>query len=239
MEKDYFDEILNDMVKDSIEKNKLAQDFSENDRALLNSYKPVTEAIAMLWGDQCEVVLHSLEDINKSVIKIVNGHITGRKVGAPLTDYALKVIHNIDELKRDYSNCYYTRALNGDILRSIIALIRNERNKVIGLICIYMNLNAPFLEIMRNFLPVMDVQATTSPENFFSDVDGLLDEVVNKTINEITNNSNTANNKKNRDIIVELYKKGVFDIKDSINLVASKLNLSKHTIYYYLRKLKS
>ena len=47
-----------------------------------------------------------------------------------------------------------------------------------------------------------------------------------------------ANNNKNRQIVVSLYEKGIFDIKDAINLVAERLNISRHTVYLYIRQIK-
>jgi transposase len=49
----------------------------------------------------------------------------------------------------------------------------------------------------------------------------------------------TSNNAKNRQIVLNLYEKGIFDIKDAINQVADRLNISKHTVYLYIRQFKS
>jgi predicted transcriptional regulator YheO len=38
---------------------------------------------------------------------------------------------------------------------------------------------------------------------------------------------------------MELYDKGIFDIKDAINRVAERLNISKHTVYLYIRQRKT
>ena len=43
-------------------------------------------------GSAYEIVLHSLEDFDHSVIAIVNGEHTGRTVGAPITDLALDML---------------------------------------------------------------------------------------------------------------------------------------------------
>ncbi|SQC58565.1 putative regulator [Klebsiella pneumoniae] len=45
--------------------------------------------------------------------------------------------------------------------------------------------------------------------------------------------------RKNRQIVLNLYEKGIFDIKDAINQVADRLNISKHTVYLYIRQFKS
>ena len=44
--------------------------------------------------------------------------------------------------------------------------------------------------------------------------------------------------KSNHYIVQELYERGVFQVKGSVNLVADRLRISKHTVYLYLRKLR-
>ncbi|MFZ6043592.1 PAS domain-containing protein, partial [Vibrio natriegens] len=60
--------------------------FSEHDYTILRSYEAVVDGLAALIGPFCEIVLHSLADLNTSAIKIANGENTGRKVGSPITD---------------------------------------------------------------------------------------------------------------------------------------------------------
>lgn len=43
-------------------------------------------------GKDCEVVLHDLRYPDESVIAIANGDISSRKVGAPATDFILKLM---------------------------------------------------------------------------------------------------------------------------------------------------
>lgn len=38
--------------------------------------------------------------------------------------------------------------------------------------------------------------------------------------------------------MISLYEKGIFDIKDAINLVADRLAISRHTVYLYIRQIK-
>ncbi|EIS78008.1 sensory box protein, partial [Yersinia pestis PY-66] len=37
--------------------------------------------MGQFFGEYCEIVLHSFEDLHRSVIHIVNGHVTGRELG--------------------------------------------------------------------------------------------------------------------------------------------------------------
>ena len=46
------------------------QPFTDEDRAILISYKAVVDGVSALIGEHCEIVLHSLEDIEHSAICI-------------------------------------------------------------------------------------------------------------------------------------------------------------------------
>lgn len=54
------------------------------DRQILNSYALMLNGLGAYLGDGYELVLHSLESLDHSVIKIINGHFTGRKEGSPI-----------------------------------------------------------------------------------------------------------------------------------------------------------
>ncbi len=81
----------------------------------------------------------------------------------------------------------------------------------------------------------MSVQASTLPLLLKI----WLPETLEFTIEEVNADRNVSNNAKNRQIVLNLYEKGIFDIKDAINQVADRLNISKHTVYLYIRQFKS
>ncbi|GAL15814.1 YheO-like PAS domain [Vibrio astriarenae] len=196
------------------------------------------DGIASLIGPFCEIVLHSLENLNTSAIKIANGENTGRQVGSPITDLALKMLKDIEGSERNFSRSYFTRAKGGVLMKSITVAIRNGDNRVIGLLCINVNLDAPFSQVLNSFMPTEEAKAASSV-NFASDVEELVDQTVERTIEEINADKSVSNNTKNRQIVMELYDKGIFDIKDAINRVADRLNISKHTVYLYIRQRKT
>ena len=71
--------------------------FAAEDRRILESYIPVVEGLADYLGSSFEITLHSLEDLEHSVIKIVNGYHTGRTEGSPITDLALRMLKTLEE----------------------------------------------------------------------------------------------------------------------------------------------
>ena len=213
--------------------------FSEHDKIILRSYEAVVDGIASLIGPFCEIVLHSLEDLNTSAIKIANGENTGRQVGSPITDLALKMLRDIEGSERNFSRSYFTRAKGGVLMKSITVAIRNGENRVIGLLYVNVNLDAPFSQVLQSFMPTEEAKQAASSVNFASDVEELVDQTVERTIEEINADKSVSNNTKNRQIVMELYDKGIFDIKDAINRVADRLNISKHTVYLYIRQRKT
>lgn len=216
----------------------IGRTFTAEDRELLRSNEGLVDGLANLFGKHCEVVLHSLENLHESVIKIANGFNTGRSLGAPITDLALRMLKDIESTGQDYTQSYFTRNRAGALMKSSTIAIRNRDKQVIGLICINLHINAPFHEFMATFLPTPQQVEPQSPETFANSVEELVAQTVDNTIAEINRDPAVANNAKNRFIVTRLFEKGIFDIKDSINLVADKLNISKHTVYLYIRQRK-
>lgn len=211
------------------------QAFTEEDRTILASYRAVVDGVSALIGSHCEIVLHSLEDLERSAICIANGHNTNRREGSPITDLALKSLHNLqtDSVPKPY----FTRAKSNGLMKSVTIAIRNKQQRIIGLLCININLDVPMSQFVQSLLPPQ-TDSETSAVNFASSVEDLVAQTVEKTIEEITSDRQVANNNKNRQIVVSLFEKGIFDIKDAINLVAERLDISRHTVYLYIRQIK-
>ncbi|MCG2879615.1 PAS domain-containing protein, partial [Obesumbacterium proteus] len=141
--------------------------FSQTDHEILKSYEAVVDGLAMLIGSHCEIVLHSLEDLKCSAVRIANGEHTGRKIGSPITDLALRMLHDMAGEDSSVSKAYFTRAKSGVLMKSVTIAIRNKEQRVIGLLCINMNLDVPFSQIMETFIPKAS-QDVASSVNFAS-----------------------------------------------------------------------
>lgn len=103
---------------------------------ILQAYVPMVTFLGSVLGPDYEVVLHDLTDKNRSIIAIVNNHISGRQVGAPLTNIALKVLM---DKSYEFSNFRLNDAgltSDGKHLRSSTLFIKEESGKLIGMLCI-------------------------------------------------------------------------------------------------------
>ena len=121
-------------------------------------------------------------------------------------------------------------------MKSVTIAIRNRKQHVIGFICININLDVPTSQFLNAFFPPHEENDTSV--NFASSVEDLVAQTIERTIEEVMSDRAVANNNKNRQIVVSLYEKGIFDIKEAINQVAERLNISRHTVYLYIRQIK-
>ncbi len=213
------------------------QELTKSDFEILKSMENVVEGIAAMYGEHTEVVLHSLDSRDPSVIKIANGHVTGRKLGAPVTNLALLKL----KTGQDISNSYLTKCATGKTLRSITTIIRNGQNRAIGLLCINTDMDAPLQSVLRTMMPdsMVNTEMTSTPEVFARNIDEALHSTIDSVNNDVRGNVDIAPSKKSREIVTQLYDLGVFELKDSAQVAATRLDISVHSIYRYLREIKA
>jgi predicted transcriptional regulator YheO len=210
--------------------------LSINDKKILNIIDPIVEGIAKLFGKNCEVVLHSLDNLQHSIIKIKNGEITGRKLGSPLTDLSIKILKEVNS-SRDNVRSYYTKTKDAKILKSVTVLIRNSQEKPIGFLCINFNLSTPLTEFVQEIFPRSRTLVDTL-EYFPVDTNELINRTLGEVVTKIAKKKDIPNTDKNKLIVFELYNKGIFNIKGTIDLVAKEIGVSRYTIYNYIRETK-
>ena len=207
------------------------------DRQVLESCAALLDGLAEYLGSGYEVVLHSLEDLSASVIKIVNGDHTGRRPGAPITDLALSMLDRLQEQDGATSVSYFTQNQKGEPLKSTTIAIHGERGRIIGLLCINFYLNTPLSQFLSVFNPpaAASLQAT---ENFGKNADEMVALAVERALLQVDTQPSVLPSMKNREIIAQLYDQGIFNIKNAVNAVADAMGISKNTVYLHLRHIK-
>ncbi|MGI2259554.1 helix-turn-helix transcriptional regulator [Shewanella sp. GXUN23E] len=213
------------------------QELSQSDFDILKAMENVVDGIAAMYGEHTEVVLHSLDVRDPSVVKIANGHITGRSVGAPITNLAMLKL----KTGQDVSASYLTKCANGKTLRSTTTVIRNGQNRAIGLLCINSDMDAPLQSVLRSMMPdsMVSPEVTQSPEVFARNIDEALHSTIDGVAADVRGNSDIPQSKKSREIVTQLYELGIFELKDSAQVAATRLDISVHSIYRYLREIKA
>ncbi len=210
--------------------------FSANDRIILKSYEIVIEGLANYLGSSYEIVLHSLEDYAHSVVRIINGYHTGRSVGSPITDLALKMLEAIEngESEESYIS-YFSTNRQGEPLKSTTIAIRGEK-QIIGLICINFYMSTPYIDILKSM--GMNQYLQLQSENFADNPVHTIPAAVADARKTVESNRNILPSLQKKAIISILYDQGIFRIKNSVEIVAKELGISINTVYLHLRAKK-
>lgn len=210
--------------------------LTKTDRQILKSYASMVEGLGAYLGSVYEISLHSLEDYNHSVIKIVNGYHSGRTVGAPLTDLALNMLKRIQDQGLSSTEEFTSyNAINpiGEHLKSSTIPVLGENNRVIGMLCINLYLDAPLSEMLDCLMGTKN--ENTEQEYFASNMSDAIANAVNDARSQVMFNSSISPVNKNKELIRILHEKGIFRIKNSVSQVARALGISKNTVYLHLR----
>ncbi len=209
------------------------------DHKILNAYIPVLEGLADYLSSCYEIVLHSLEDYEHSVICIFHGEHTGRTVGAPITDLALKMLEAIEEGHGDHIS-YFSRNRKGEPLKSTTIAIRGEGRKIIGLLCINLYLGSSINDFLAALTPTRTEEFSGNVSEFFAqDTSELILAALEEEKQRVLSDENISPAKSNKLIVEGLYNRGIFQIKDAVITVAEQLDISKNTVYMHLRNCKS
>lgn len=196
----------------------------------------IAGAIALEFGDNCEVVLHDMTlPYNKTIVAIWNGHVTGRKVGDGGTNAGLEILKGTVSPK---DQCYINTLDNGKILRSTSKYFYDKTGKVIGSLCINLDITNMFMlsEVLNNFInaPVTDGEPRT--EYFTGNIDELLKHMMNEAVRYLDKSREELTKDDKIHIVRFLDKRGFFLVKKSTEILAKFLGLSRFTIYNYLKQ---
>jgi predicted transcriptional regulator YheO len=218
-----------------------------NIHPLLASYLPMLDFLAAVMGKDAEIVLHDVSHMDNSVVAIRNGHVSGREVGAPTTNLALKLIKNGKYGDSDFLANYKGQADDGKTLKSSTYFIRDNRKKLIGMLCI--NIDMSRFEQFRDFLegivgfpehPVgaSNAEKDTLIEHFSNSVEAVAFESIDSVLKERNISPKRMSQDEKIDVIKDLNKSGVFLLKGAVSEVAVRLKTSEATVYRYLNKIK-
>lgn len=215
--------------------NPLQVQFTPEDRLVMESYSRMLDGLAQYLGTGYELVLHSLEDLEHSAIRVINGGHTGRREGAPITELALTMLGRIHEQGQGDCICYSSANKDGKPLHSTTIAIRGSGSRIIGLLCINFYLDTPLSTLLQTFWPTASQPAA---ETYVQNSAEMVQAAVAKAAAEADAAGFAGSHLRNREIVARLHASGIFNIKDAVNLVADCLSISKNTVYLHLRHCK-
>jgi predicted transcriptional regulator YheO len=201
----------------------------------------VANYIADMSGPRAESLIHDISDYNHSILYITPKNITGRKVGGPLTDYAISLLNNKVYEKTDYVVNYIGYSdYNNLILRSSTYFIKDE-GQLIGLLCTNVDITDQIraTDVIKEALLIDFNQLRQNHilENFSLSTEELINRIYIKVAGQDKQRKLSVNEK--RKIVSELVNLEVFKFRGSIATVATLLKVSEKTVYRYINEIKT
>lgn len=124
-----------------------------------NFLSKISKAIAGQFGQNCEVVIHRIneDNINNTVISIENGHVSSRQVGDGPSQIVLEALKKQAGSLNDHVN-YFTRTHDGKILKSSTVYFKDEEGKVEYIFAINYDISAlaAASETISSFISIHD-----------------------------------------------------------------------------------
>lgn len=212
---------------------------------ILNYYVKLVDFMANMMGEDCEVVLQDCRKQSQSIVAISNGHISGRSVGAPLTDYGLKIIADGHWKTRDWDVNYQGRTQSGKTLICSTFFIK-EKNELVGMLCFNSD-PSRYIQMSRDLLKmggitwdtnVSEDKEVQTMERFANSIPDMIYGAADETFG-IGNyvRIDHLNQDERLRLLENLEQKGVFQLKGAVSEVASHLGCSEASMYRYLSKI--
>ncbi|HUV74845.1 MAG TPA: PAS domain-containing protein [Anaerolineae bacterium] len=207
---------------------------SDLKKKIFASLKPAMVAIVDLLGPGSEVVLHDMADPDASIVAI-EGDVTGRCVGGPLTDSGLASLRS-PETGRVYS--YTTVGEGGRVIKSSSVFLSDDEGAIFGGLCINLDIT-PYLTFERHLQTLLKpTDDDGSAQTFGSQVGEVLETMVSDAIAGTGIPVSLMQRGDRLRVIRALEEKGAFMLKKAVPLVAELLSVSRHTIYSDLTELE-
>ncbi len=205
---------------------------------VLNSYSIAVEFLAKVFGKDTEVVLHDITKPDNSIIAIANNHLSGREIGAPLTDFAMGKLMEGDD--HDYFVNYTGKTADGKILKSSSLFIKHE-GKTIGMLCINQNINAlvDALDVLKDMFALSDTakKEANVEETFTNSAEDLIMNMLNEAIKQSAIEPKRMSLKEKKVFMKTLSDKGFFLMKGSVLEITKVMDVSEATVYRYLKQI--
>ena len=221
------------------------------------AFVPFVDFLGAALGSSTEVVLHDPTEPERSVVQIVKGHVSGRNVGAPATDFARAMVREYDGSDLDFVTDYVCTTTDGRPLQGSSYFIR-DAGEVVGMICINIDPQPfrtledsvkTFLEAYRhggseevretNYEAIRAAYSSSSVETLsLGGADSNVSERVRALLASMGKTPSELDQAGRMDVIRKLESANVFLIKGAAAYVATELHVSVPSVYRYLQKVR-
>ncbi|WP_374598038.1 transcriptional regulator [Sphingosinicella sp.] len=207
----------------------------------------IAEALRQIVGSHIEVVVHDLRVPEKSVVHIVNGHVSGRRRGHPIIaglaeDEGFRGIiagsNPADANVVRVIGSYLSSSRDGRGLRSSSVIIHDKDGRATSALCF--NVDPGPVERVAQELDRLLMPANGDDEDEAGGAittEELILEIMNTAIQPPGVDVKRMSKAEKLEAVRKMHARGLFMMRGSVERVAKQLKTTKFTIYNYLEEL--
>ena len=201
--------------------------LSDEERAIFANAVRQARMLQRTLGPLCEVAIHDFRDLDHSLVHL-EGSLTGRKLGAPITNIVVKAWRQQGDAVADLVG-----------YPSSTSFLRRADGRVIGAFCMNVDLSdlLHFQAVLHPLLHVDPLERDVS-ETFAACTGDTSLAILEAAIRRAGKHPSLMNREEKKDFIRILDEEGAFLIKGVVQHVAKEMQVSIYTVYNYMRQLK-
>lgn len=204
------------------------------------------EGLQKFLGDDSEILIHDYrKGYDHTIVYALNSDVSGRQLGgSPKGGMITQFGNSIEPLKDSIQT--FSNGPKDRFFKSFTTLIPDENGKIIGSICVNMDVSHILMaqKALESFIQYPSTTVHTPP---VTDMDALATKNVDDILKYYMEQAETLVGKPmslmNKDEKVRaldyLDQKGVFKISKTSVLLCEALQVSKYTLYNYLEEARS
>ncbi|MBM3147613.1 MAG: PAS domain-containing protein [Actinobacteria bacterium] len=203
---------------------------------------PLVQGLAELLGEHCEVVLHDLAEMPHTIVAIEHGEVTGRAPGDVPTDLMLRTLRRSAADDAPSFRVYVSTG-RGRVLRSLSVPLRTADGETYGLLGVNMDVT-DLVQAQRQLwsltavAPGQSDEAADTDEIFSGDIREVVDGMIAKILAEQGKSPAQMSREEKMEVVKKLEERGAFLVKRAADQVADGLDLSRYTIFSYLKEIR-
>lgn len=205
----------------------------------IQMFVPVVRGLAAMLGAGCEVALHDISRLPHSIVAIENGALTGRGLGDSPTDRALRCL---GDSGREDDVHVHVAARDGRVLKSLLVTLRTPGGEAFGLLGLTLDISE-LVQAQRAIASVTSLNhgsefGRESEELGGEDIRDVVDGMISRIVGDMGKTPRAMSREEKMEVVRRLEGHGAFLVKRSAEQVADALDLSRYTVFSYLKEIR-
>ena len=211
----------------------------ESEVFLLSQVEQIAHAARLTFGEAlCEVLIHDFRQPDHSIVWI-EGQLTRRHLGGAMSQIGLEMMAEGDEARARIN--YSIQTDDGKHLKASMIPLRNAEGHVFAALCLKIDTThlLTLYQQIRHMLSI-DEDASSIPHIHYSDsITDIAQSMIDDTLHQLGMLQPPTDASQRVLLMKTLKQRGFFGIRRAVPLLANTLQVSRASIYQYLKEVSS